>query len=748
MSRKRAILRITLKSDLCVGSGYSYAGIIDSDVCYTQNGFPYILGRRIKGCLRDAAELINVKDIDSIFGIGGNNVSGSLMLGNAYLADIEAIDQELSAIKKSKSEYSKFATQQNILGLFTSVKAQTSIDKETGVADDTTLRYTRVINHYSPLDGKEMQFLAEVEFDCQVETMSNIVKALRHMGMDRNRGLGNVSCSLEKVQDISRGVLPKVSENQRKVTFTYLMKNLQPLVMSGRSDVESDSFIRGQSVLGMLAHEYLGYEGAQSTDKAFQDIFVNGKAIFSDLNISRYDGDNIHIFAPSPMYISKLKITKKLINTAREEFVDKDSLEEAYKASAENRPKKIKNQFICCDDNGDVYFMEPEKDIVFHHSTRNPYDKGKLQEKPDGKEGILYSMEVLCEGQFFAGNITVEACYADIIRCLLKNASPRFGKSKSAQYGACELVKVCENTSSPKTEFKKGDKLLVTFESDAIFMNHSGYTTKREDVIKQLVNDLGISVVDNEQGKLYLETDVVYGYNTTWNLKKPSIPVIKAGSAIELCLAEDVALGKTNIGERCHEGFGRVSIQNFDTMPYIVKNATDNNQAEATQEACKPLLKKIMVAEIANILKGNAYANTRIQLNASTLGRVTLMLKESLAQRKLSSIEQLENFVDRVSSIKRDEERGRIQRFIKQFIFDNSKCKLDSKDKTAVEKYFAGIKYLDMSNKELSFALKCLKNALEPHEIQAHTYEEILLDMWGEYLMHILVYQKYLGKLQ
>ena len=35
-------LRITLKSDLCVGSGYSYAGIIDSDVSYDECGLPYM----------------------------------------------------------------------------------------------------------------------------------------------------------------------------------------------------------------------------------------------------------------------------------------------------------------------------------------------------------------------------------------------------------------------------------------------------------------------------------------------------------------------------------------------------------------------------------------------------------------------------------------------------------------------------------------------------------------------------------
>ena len=58
MNRWNGKLKITLKSDLCVGSGYSFAGIIDSDICYDDCGFPYIPAKRIKGCLREAYETL------------------------------------------------------------------------------------------------------------------------------------------------------------------------------------------------------------------------------------------------------------------------------------------------------------------------------------------------------------------------------------------------------------------------------------------------------------------------------------------------------------------------------------------------------------------------------------------------------------------------------------------------------------------------------------------------------------------
>lgn len=51
-------IKIELMSDLCAGSGYSFAGVIDSDVSYDEYGLPFLPARRLKGCMREAAELV------------------------------------------------------------------------------------------------------------------------------------------------------------------------------------------------------------------------------------------------------------------------------------------------------------------------------------------------------------------------------------------------------------------------------------------------------------------------------------------------------------------------------------------------------------------------------------------------------------------------------------------------------------------------------------------------------------------
>ena len=69
MKDRKYKLTITLKSDLCVGSGYSYARVIDSDISYDDLGIPYIQAKRLKGCLREAAELIG----NAVADTGGEN---------------------------------------------------------------------------------------------------------------------------------------------------------------------------------------------------------------------------------------------------------------------------------------------------------------------------------------------------------------------------------------------------------------------------------------------------------------------------------------------------------------------------------------------------------------------------------------------------------------------------------------------------------------------------------------------------
>ncbi len=204
-------IKITLLSDLCAGSGESEGNTIDTDICTDAFGIPYIPARRIKGCLRQAAEelramghkLASKENIVRLFG-DAEGTESAFTVGNAYISGIDSLTSYLR--KKENPDLpesaKKIKNAANITKLFTSVRGQTSL--KDGVKVENTLRFTRVLNHYDPLalgTSKEMELYAKLYLETADEDMKELLKlccsATRHMGNNRNRGLGNVNLTVD-----------------------------------------------------------------------------------------------------------------------------------------------------------------------------------------------------------------------------------------------------------------------------------------------------------------------------------------------------------------------------------------------------------------------------------------------------------------------------------------------------------------------------------------------------------------------
>lgn len=711
MSRKEAKLSITLKSDLCVGSGYSYAGIVDSDICYNENGIPYIPGRRLKGCLREAGELIGIENLAEVFGVAGNDKVQGIWIQNAYPEGYEHLDQELTAIRKGNSEYAAYLTQQKVLSNFTRIKAQTQIIKETGVAKENTLRYIRVVNQYSPIDGKEMRFSAVIKFDCDEEVMIRVVKALRHIGMDRNRGLGNVKCELKEIKKEKDKKVLEASEGDEWIRLEYVVRNTQALMMSNSSDTETERYISGQSVLGALAGKYLEAETKGAESQEFRELFLKGKARFENLypcvpviengKISGYQRCE-----PAPLFLNRLKKTRKLVNLAARR---EEELIAEYNPNGGNQPKKLKTEFVVFRSGSEVDLTEPMVDIIYHHSKR--------QKSPDGSNGILYTSEVLREGQYFKGSIITERKYADLLKSLLQAGTLRFGKSRSAQYGTCELEgEIQEYPYEFAEELKKDERILVVFTSDAVFLGENGYTTRYEEVRHIVADHLGLKYKNEGEEKYSsIQTKVMNGYQTVWNMKKPSVPAIQSGSVIEYVAAEDCKVNSQWVGVKNLEGYGTIRIFHPDRMSYAVEQHITEKLTDEIVYS-KEVLESILLVSLADKLKEKALECKMPGITAATLGRVTLMLKESLEKNRKDSKAALKNFNQRILDIKRDSEREKLKTFLDQCV-DVEKEWIQGVEK--IEEY------------------KLLKKLGTPD------WERKVKELWGIYLMQIFTYQKY-----
>ena len=69
-------LHIELLSDLCSASGDGFAGVVDTDICYEDNGRPYIPGKRIKGCLRECG--LDILSVDNSYEADFSRLFGSI----------------------------------------------------------------------------------------------------------------------------------------------------------------------------------------------------------------------------------------------------------------------------------------------------------------------------------------------------------------------------------------------------------------------------------------------------------------------------------------------------------------------------------------------------------------------------------------------------------------------------------------------------------------------------------------------
>lgn len=841
MGGRKYELVITLKSDLCAGSGYSYAGIVDSDVCYDSYGFPYIAARRLKGCLREAAELIGFtkEEIGKIFGQGGEEKVSGIYIDNAYIENYEELRRDCEKLDK---QYCKYITRQNILSQFTSVKAQTKIEKS-GTAKDNSLRFTRTVNHYSPLDPKrEMRFRAQVEMPDEperdeaareknleetVDKLKKIAKALRNIGMNRNRGLGSVKCSLEgpvveKRQDSEDGKNTdsgrpdieniEISDDEKEYILRYSVRNISPLILSTTNDFKTEKYISGRSVLGFFAGAYLSSAGKSADSEDFKNIFLRNQVKFGALYPAEIIRDNESrivrkdIYYPAPAYISQLKKTKKYVNVTKE-VPEKErecedlGLDPSYASENGNRPRRLKGKFVSIREKSEgknvILVKELETDIVYHHTK-----KSNRQNAVDGN--LLYTSEVLREQQIFAGEIRGKGKYIKEIVKLLKGNTLRFGKSKSAQYGTCVLEGglevVCAEEEKKTHTYKKGSLILAVLESDAVFVNSNGYTVRCDEVRKQIKESLKseekevLSEADDEKAELYSEikTGILTGYYGKWNLHRPSVPVVKAGSTFEFALAQDLVTDEDVLwtGENNGEGFGRLRIirngiyssssnkddSNKNGLNCCIaeaKKEKSNSKRQKKPETAAELFRKIIIDEAREVLLRRA-VNTDLQKqqlqfdNPAALGRIMLMLAESMDKR-VEDLEALKkelkepedkteeaaeymgvlryvDFIKRIDSIKKKSLKDKAADIVSKYICKIEKLEETKRDPKEPDRDF------DISATAEDFtggSLEYLKDVAEIERAYVFfgqsesAFKKEMAGLWSEYLMAILVQERY-----
>lgn len=609
----RGYIYITLKSDLCAASGDGFSLSIDTDICADRYGLPFIPSRRLKGCLREAAVYIGCDRIDGIFGVSGDVVSGSLRVNDARIEGYESL--------KAQAEKSGYSAEK-VLGLFTSVKASTAIENDT--AKENSLRFTRVVNHYSPFDESEIVFVSEIEYaEGDEDHIKNYCAALRNIGYKRTRGYGSVKCVFKPAEDKGPHEI-SIPDDDREYELWLSVRLDSPLMFPGKSSMETSDYIPGSAVLGAFAGGYLK-NGGDKDD--FDRLFLSGAVKFSNMYIS--DGETVS--EPAPTVLGKAKDSKAINYIFREDNDTSKPLPKAFKGGYMINSSEVK----------------PEKEVIYHN--------GKKQGE-DGK--LLYMQECLSEGQLFSG--TVRGTGKDLQKLLPTVTVGRLnlGRSKTAQYSACDIVMIsCKPVKEEKIAPGTVYALLC---SDVIITDENAAFSTDISVLAKAF-DVDMSAVDKLHSSLKYKT--VMGYISVGRYKRSHIRVFEKGSV--LCFETKTALPKyLTIGERENEGFGSVRIctkEELMSPGKVIPEPKEIKTEKASDDSrLLDLIKRNDERETLRMAAleyaDGQYDNVKSVFNAAFVGRLLLMVGQAADKADLDR---------RVASIKTDNKREKAQSFIK-----------------------------------------------------------------------------------
>lgn len=555
---------IKLKSDLCASSGESMGSYIDNDICYDENGIPYIPSKRLKGLLRECAEEYcdwdnSFRDsIDKIFGIEGSRNPGALKIDNAYISEYETITEELSTVPQ---RFKPYLSKQKILNSYTYTRYQTAVDAKTGTSLKNTLRATRVVK-------KDNVFFADVEIHAEenskeMKLFQNAIKLCQHMGRNRTRGYGEIVCRLKKKEETKANAISIDASDDTRCEIQVLLKAESEIMVAKQNTENSENYIPGSNILGNVAKRYLAenpIDFENMTDE-YVSLFLNGDVTYSNAYYYRPAKRKENTGRPNEnrqiAYITEeagrefypIPFSYATVKNSKHEYYNK-----MFDITKDNvQLSNITDQYVTLD--GTDYLEEVKLTENYHHQRPKNKAIGHAIPKEDG--GTLYQYTAIMKNQYFLTKIAGTAKnLKKIIKYLPIGETLRVGKSKSTEYGKLKIEDI--KVAKVKEQEKTYQKFAVVLTSNVILMNQGQITISKDKFVDTLKDKLG---GDIQEERAFINYEKVSGYNILWNLPKEQVESLKAGSVFVFTSPNGVRLkDEYAIGQRQNEGYGKIKM--------------------------------------------------------------------------------------------------------------------------------------------------------------------------------------------
>lgn len=544
---EKLTVTIKLQSDMCCGTGESDGSVVDQLTATDEYGLPIIPGKRLKGLLRENAVLVQGKyggnaALCGAFGKMGTD-KAKIKVSSAHLKEAASYKSYLNDQRLTGSSVS----QQRVSDVFTSVRYNTAID-EAGIAKDHSLRAIQVINRFDRSGN-----ITEFSFDIIGEGLSDnekglvidSAKVLRRIGLNKNRGFGEVSC----VPDADGFVSATVSESKTAtsldstecaISIPYHIKLEHDVVLSGGIGQALDHF-PGSMLQGAFA---------RFADMGNPDSPVK-KAILKGVRFSNayLDVSGAGPSLPVPLSLVVEKNTDLSAVGAR-----------AYDISSNSAPDKqmVPVAGYCAVDGDKVVVGNVESGYSFHNS---------LPTSQQGKQ--FYSLKRIAAGQSFSGTLTGNPADIKLLCDVVATRQGRFsfGAATGTQFGACLLS--VDAPSQPK-QVEIGDQAVVEFLSDVIFIDSQGNNLLDVNILLAELKESGAlgfdfcaetGAVGSGKTVVFCKTTTVGGYNAHWRLPKRQYKAFQKGTVLALTGCSSAKVDQIVwIGHLQSEGFGQIRI--------------------------------------------------------------------------------------------------------------------------------------------------------------------------------------------
>ncbi len=502
-------------------------------------GIPYLSGTAIKGLMRESmeevlamqgADIRKIRDQTNLyFGKPGDYVNeGLIKVKTARIKDYQSIYPGLRNYQMGKSELEEKQrtaySRQEVIDYMTTSISQTRID-ENGIAARWSLRTLQVLNYKSV-----KEFIANIFIDDKADKplLEITVKNIRHLGLNRNRGLGIIECSIDYQTELSLQEEVSFSESEKESQVAYLkyrIKTVDPIVLSiqkgDQNTIHTEDVISGTKVFGALAYEFFKRHPGKEQEKqeSFEELFLSNSLQISDARI----GDGLYI----PLNLQREKGgTNSTINVLDPDSANGQSI----------------HGFISNDG-----FISPKKSFHFHNSR---LDRAAGSSQEVDSTGSIFYYECLDPFQEFEGRITGKReAFRKLMEIIPKELDISIGGSRSVQYGGARLT--FEIVTGKSEVMLDEDELYMICQSPLILPKSAN---ENKDDVSYIKNLLGIEV-----SNCILRRSFIKSYNSQWGGKMPVRIGISPGSVFKIKRKNKEALcQRAFIGQENYKGFGEL----------------------------------------------------------------------------------------------------------------------------------------------------------------------------------------------